>query len=130
MRARHDARRRRPVRAARVGLAAEHDDARRRSSVPAGQFTPPGLRAARRRRRLRICLPSAAWWRRLGCSNSDVKFEVWLPTQGWTGDFMPAGSTFWGGPIPFARMREVLHTGAVTVGTNLGIEGFTARASP
>jgi len=56
--------------------------------------------------------------------NSDVTFEVWMPAQGWTGEFVPAGSSFWGGPIPFARMREVLRTGAVTVGTNLGIEGF------
>jgi feruloyl esterase len=56
--------------------------------------------------------------------NSDVKFEVWLPIANWTGDIMPAGSGFWGGAIPFGRMREILHTGAATVGTNLGIEGF------
>jgi len=57
--------------------------------------------------------------------NSDVKFEVWLPAERWTGDVMPAGSSFWGGPLPLARMREILRTGAVTVGTDLGIEGFT-----
>ena len=57
--------------------------------------------------------------------NSDVKFEVWLPTERWTGDIMPAGSSFWGGPLPFARMREILAKGAVSVGTNLGIEGFS-----
>jgi feruloyl esterase len=56
--------------------------------------------------------------------SSDVKFEVWLPER-WTGDVMPAGSSFWGGSIPVARMREIVSTGAVTVGTSLGIEGFT-----
>jgi feruloyl esterase len=57
--------------------------------------------------------------------NSNVKFEVWLPVERWTGDIMPAGSGFWGGPLPLARMRDILRTGAVTVGTDLGIEGFT-----
>ncbi len=92
--------------------------------VAAGSFTPPSAGGA----------PAAAFsdlpaFCRVVASirllNSDVKFEVWMPSQGWTGDFLPAGSSFWGGPIPFARMREVLKTGAVTVGTNLGIEGFS-----
>ena len=88
--------------------------------VPAGQFTPPGAGA-----KPFADLPS--FCRVVGSTrmlNSDVKFEVWLPER-WAGDIMPAGGNFWGGPIVFARMREVLLTGAVTVGTNLGIEGFT-----
>lgn len=56
---------------------------------------------------------------------SDVKTEVWLPTQGWKGDFQPAGAGFWGGAIPFGRMHEIARSGAVTAGTNLGVEGFT-----
>src|SRR4029453_19434181 len=51
--------------------------------------------------------------------NSDVKFEVWMPAQGWNGEIQPAGSSFWGGSIPFARMREILRQGTATVGTNL-----------
>jgi feruloyl esterase len=93
-------------------------------SVAAGAFTPPQAGAA-------PATPFSdlpAFCRVVGATrmlNSDVKFEAWLPAQGWTGEFVPAGSSFWGGPIPFARMREVLKTGAITVGTNLGIEGFT-----
>jgi feruloyl esterase len=89
--------------------------------VPAGRFTPPGAADAK---------PFAdlpAFCRVVGSTrmlDSDVKFEVWLPER-WTGDVMPAGGNFWGGPIVFARMREILLAGAVTVGTNLGIEGFT-----
>jgi feruloyl esterase len=93
-------------------------------SVAAGAFTPPlpgGATAAAPFSDLPAFCRVVASTRML---SSDVKFEVWMPAQGWTGAFMPAGSSFWGGPIPFARMREVLKTGAVTVGTNLGIEGF------
>ena len=93
-------------------------------SVPAGAFTPPqpgaGAPAAPLTNLPAFCRVVAS----TRMLNSDVKFEVWLPQQGWTGDFQPAGSSFWGGPLPFARMAEVLRTGAVTVGTNLGIEGF------
>jgi Tannase and feruloyl esterase len=93
-------------------------------SVAAGSFRPPqpagGAPAAPFSDLPAFCRVVAS----TRLLNSDVKFEVWLPAQGWTGDFLPAGSSFWGGPIPFARMREVLKTGAVTVGTNLGIEGF------
>jgi len=93
-------------------------------SVAAGSFTPPqpagGTPAAPFSDLPAFCRVVAS----TRVLNSDVTFEVWMPAQGWTGEFVPAGSSFWGGPIPFARMREVLRTGAVTVGTNLGIEGF------
>jgi Tannase and feruloyl esterase len=92
--------------------------------VAAGAFVPPGGRGG----------SAAAPWTELPefCRiaattkmlNSDVKFEVWLPARGWNGDVQPAGSSFWGGAIPFARMRTLVNGGAATVGTNLGIEGF------
>ena len=55
----------------------------------------------------------------------DVKIEVWLPAANWNGEFQPAGSSYWGGSIPYARMRTLLKKGVATVGTNLGVEGFT-----
>ena len=94
-------------------------------AVRAGAFTPPGAAGAA------AAQPFAelpAFCRVVASTravNSDVKFEVWLPAERWSGDIMPAGSSFWGGALPFARMREVLATGAVTVGTNLGLEGFS-----
>jgi feruloyl esterase len=92
-------------------------------AVRAGGFTPPAARGAA------PAPPFAdlpAFCRVVASTkvlSSDVKFEVWLPER-WSGDVMPAGSSFWGGPIPYARMREILTTGAVTVGTDLGISGF------
>jgi feruloyl esterase len=53
----------------------------------------------------------------------EVTLEVWLPAQGWAGDFQPAGNGFWGGNIPYARMAVLLRAGVVTAGTNLGITG-------
>jgi len=58
-------------------------------------------------------------------ADSRVRTEVWLPASGWNGDFQPAGSSFWGGSIPYARMAALLRTGVATAGTNLGIEGAT-----
>jgi feruloyl esterase len=93
------------------------------TTVAAGTFTAPGATGA-------AAQPYAelpAFCRVAGSVRvveSDVAFEVWLPDR-WTGDVMPAGSSFWGGSVPFARMREILRTGAVTVGTDLGISGFT-----
>jgi feruloyl esterase len=93
-------------------------------AVRAGAFTPPAAPGA-------TAQPFSdlpAFCRVVGSTRvlaSDVRFEVWLPAERFTGDVMPAGSSFWGGSIPFARMREILRGGAVTVGTDLGIEGFS-----
>src|SRR5689334_19972096 len=51
-----------------------------------------------------------------GTGTSEVTIEVWLPAGGWNQEFQPAGSSFWGGSIPYARMREILKTGAATAG--------------
>ena len=61
--------------------------------------------------------------------DSNVRTEVWLPATGWNGDFQPAGSSFWGGSLPYARMAALLRTNVVTAGTNLGIEGATGPSS-
>jgi feruloyl esterase len=92
--------------------------------VAAGAFAPPGKPGA----------PSQpfddlpAFCRVVASARpvpDDVKIEVWLPAANWNGDFQPAGSPYWGGSIPYARMRALLKKGAATVGTNLGVEGFT-----
>jgi feruloyl esterase len=94
-------------------------------SVAAGAFTPPERRGGSAGSPWTdlpaFCRVSAT----TKMLNSDVKFEVWMPAQAWTGDFQPAGSSYWGGAIPFGRMRSLLKGGAATVGTDLGIAGFT-----
>jgi feruloyl esterase len=49
--------------------------------------------------------------------------EIWLPVDGWTHELQPAGGGFFGGAMPYARMREILRTGAATAGSDSAIEG-------
>ena len=93
-------------------------------TVAAGAFTPPAPANATNPPTPFVDLPAfCRVTATIKSAGSDVKAEVWIPAQGWNGDFQPAGAGFWGGSIPFARMREILRTGAATAGTNLGVEG-------
>jgi feruloyl esterase len=93
-------------------------------TVAAGAFTPPAPANGN--------APAAfsdlpAFCRVVGTLKSGEKtesrVEFWLPEQGWNGDFQPAGSSFWGGSIPYGRMREILKSGAATAASNLGHDG-------
>jgi len=95
--------------------------------VPAGAFTPPApqrgpaggpspfadLPA--------FCRVAAEVERPL---DTAVKFEIWMPAQGWNGDFQPAASGFGGGTIGYgsneAGMSRFLRSGAATGATNRG----------
>lgn len=55
--------------------------------------------------------------------DTDVKFEVWMPTQGWNGDFQPAASGFGGGTIGYGQMARIVKGGTATVNTNRGHDG-------
>ena len=90
--------------------------------VPAGAFTPPGqgTQAPRPIENLPAFCRVVATMRPVP---DDVAMEVWLPVEGWGGDLQPAGSSFWGGSVPYARMGELIRFGQATAGTNLGITG-------
>jgi feruloyl esterase len=90
--------------------------------VSAGAFTPPaqGSQASRPIENLPAFCRVVVTMRPVP---DEVAMEVWLPVEGWGGDFQPAGSSFWGGSIPYGRMGEVLRLGVATAGTNLGITG-------
>ena len=55
--------------------------------------------------------------------DTDVKIEVWMPAEGWTGDFQPAASGFAGGTIGYGEMAQLLRRGAATANTNRGHDG-------
>ena len=55
--------------------------------------------------------------------SSEAKSEIWLPFDGWSHELQPAGGGFFGGGMPYARMREILRTGAVTSGSDSAIDG-------
>ena len=56
-------------------------------------------------------------------NDTDVKIEVWMPAQGWSGDFQPAASGFAGGTMTYPEMATLLKRGAATANTNRGHDG-------
>src|SRR5215467_6677507 len=94
--------------------------------VAAGRFVPPTVNGAATNAPFADLGPFCRVISRVeGAAASVATIEVWLPLTGWNQELQPAGSSFWGGSIPYARMREILRTGAATAGSNLGIAGAT-----
>jgi hypothetical protein len=85
-------------------------------SMAAGTFTPPGVPAAKP-------IP-VAFCRVAGSikptSDSDIKFELWLPQAGWTGRYESVGNGGFAGSIPFGAMVSPLSGGSAVSGTDDG----------
>ena len=58
-------------------------------------------------------------------SDSDIRIEVWLPTQ-WNGRFQAVGNGAWAGTIPYGPMAGALLEGYATAGTDTGHVGNNA----
>src|SRR3989454_10576906 len=56
-------------------------------------------------------------------SDSDIKVEVWLPTNGWNGKFQAVGNGGWAGTINYPAMAEALQRGYATTSTDTGHVG-------
>jgi feruloyl esterase len=94
--------------------------------VPAGAFTSPvpargGEGAASPFKDLPAFCRVTGSVPRAG--DTDVKIEVWMPVDGWTGDFQPAASGFAGGTIAYGEMAQLVKRGAATANTNRGHDG-------
>jgi feruloyl esterase len=95
--------------------------------VPAGGFMPPAPTRGRAGSASpfadlpAFCRVTAAVTRQ---GDTDVAIEIWMPQQGWNGDFQPAASGFGGGTIGYgsreAGMSHFLRSGAATGATNRG----------
>ena len=62
-------------------------------------------------------------------AESDIRFEVWLPLDGWNGKFAGVGNGGWAGVISFGPLAEQLRRGYATASTNTGHQaagGFNA----
>jgi hypothetical protein len=83
--------------------------------VATGVLTPPGERAIHN-------LP--AFCRVEGVSkpssDSDIQFEVWLPTSGWNGRFRGAGNGGFAGIISYEDMARAVCLGYATASTDTG----------
>jgi feruloyl esterase len=59
-------------------------------------------------------------------ADSDIKIEVWLPTQTWNGKFQAVGNGGWAGTISFPAMATALREGYATASTDTGHVGGNA----
>ncbi len=84
-------------------------------AVPAGSFTPPGASAINN-------LP--AFCRVAGMikpsADSDIEFEVWLPSSGWNGKFEGIGNGGYAGAIGYGGMAAAVAHGYATASTDTG----------
>ena len=85
-------------------------------SVAAGAFTPPRVPNAQ---------PIAVAFCRVAgtikpSSDSDIKFELWLPASGWTGRYESVGNGGFAGNIPYNAMINPMLGGSAVAGTDDG----------
>jgi hypothetical protein len=88
-------------------------------SVAAEAFTAPGSPAGTKPVPVAFC--------RVGgsikpTSDSDIRFEVWLPQTGWTGRYESVGNGGLAGSIVFSAMVRPLIAGSAVAGTDDGHE--------
>src|SRR5579864_3839048 len=84
-------------------------------SVTSGSFKPPVGAAIEK-------LP--AFCRVAGvirpASDSEIRFEVWLPSSGWNGKFYGVGNGGFAGSITFPGLASALRRGFATAATDTG----------
>ncbi|HUK90399.1 MAG TPA: tannase/feruloyl esterase family alpha/beta hydrolase [Blastocatellia bacterium] len=56
-------------------------------------------------------------------SDSEIKFEVWMPVAGWNGKYEQVGNGGWAGAIPTPSLADALRRGFATAGTDDGHTG-------
>jgi hypothetical protein len=90
---------------------------------PAGEFTASGIKPIAN-------LP--AFCRIAGSmkpsSDSDIRFEVWLPSSNWNGKFQGIGNGGYAGAISFAGLADAVRNGYATASTNTGHEDSVTSA--
>lgn len=62
-------------------------------------------------------------------ADSDIRFEVWLPLQGWNGKYAGGGNGAWAGSIAYLDMVMALNGGYATATTDMGHQGNQLDAS-
>src|SRR5260370_10047801 len=82
-------------------------------SVPAGAFNPPGGTEIK---------GMPAFCRVAGSikptPDSDIQFEVWMPTSGWNGKFQGIGNGGFAGAIGFGQMAGAVESGGTPASTD------------
>src|SRR5262245_5831523 len=117
-----------------AGLKLAHTEITVAQSVAAGAFTlppgvapsPPGAPRADYSRLPPFCRIAGTI---RPTSDSDIRFEVWMPASGWNGKFVGTGNGVWAGSIAYFSMIEPLSMGYATAATDDGHQGNALDAS-
>jgi hypothetical protein len=56
-------------------------------------------------------------------SDSDIRFEVWMPLTGWNGKFVGGGNGVWAGSIAYGDMVGPLARGYAVAASDVGHQG-------
>jgi feruloyl esterase len=95
-------------------------------NVSAGAFRPParaggpGVPAAAYSRLPAFCRAAGTI---KPSSDSDIRFEVWMPAANWNGKFVGVGNGVWAGSISYFEMVAPLSSGYATAATDDGHQG-------
>lgn len=107
-----------------INLKLDHTTIASSESVPAGTFSPPyGPPIENLPKFCRVTgviKPT---------SDSYIRFEVWLPAEGWNGKFLGVGNGGFAGSIGYGALGDDLKRGYATAGTDTGHEADAADAS-
>jgi hypothetical protein len=93
-------------------------------SVEAGSFTTPAGPAAVFKELPAFCLVTGVI---KPTSDSDIKFEVWMPASGWNGKFEGVGNGGFAGSISPGALAGPLSRGYATASTDTGHSGGDAK---
>ena len=100
-------------------------------TVAAGTFSTPGRGGQGRGGAAFAALPSFC---RVAITltptpQSDIKTEVWLPSNGWNGKLQVVGNGAWAGTVSYPAMASALTAGYATASTDTGHTGGAANAT-
>ncbi len=110
-----------------VDLKLPHTSITSSTLVPEGPFSGPAAAANARA----VTVPARCVVKAVArpTSDSEIKFEVWLPAAGWNGKYEQAGNGGWAGAIPTQSLIEPLRRGYATAGTDDGHQASGIAAS-
>jgi Tannase and feruloyl esterase len=111
-----------------TGLQLSHAKITSAASVAAGTFKPPAAPGAPP---INFLLPAFCRVQAVATptSDSDIRFEVWLPASGWNGKFEQVGNGAFAGAIPLSSMALPLYRGYATAATDDGHQANPASAA-
>ena len=92
--------------------------------VPAGTFDPPGATPPIEVAACRVTASARP------TSDSDIRFELWMPVSGWNGKFLSAGEGGFAGTINYGGIRGALLRGYAGGSSDTGHVGGNADFAP